>query len=212
MDRKGSLYNIWRPRSLLLWQWKRGSEGSSLYSQPAHSQTCSWLQSHQWQANLCDYRLNQSTSLLSRCMRQHLLRLMMLWMNSTTSCKTRWTLHPKRDAVFVIGDFNAKIGAGYCHEEEKAVIGKFGLGERNKRGDNLVDFCISNYLVVANTLFQQHPRRLYWSWLLPWGREGCYWKVWSGREKQAINTVSKPETDFLNFSSLLRRRPQMTCG
>ena len=45
----------------------------------------------------------------------------------------------KRDAVFVIGDFNAKIGAGHCHEEEKAVIGKFGLGERNKRGDNLVD-------------------------------------------------------------------------
>ena len=55
----------------------------------------------------------------------------------------------KRDAVFVIGDFNAKIGAGHCHEEEKAVIGKFGLGERNKRGDNLVDFCISNDLVVA---------------------------------------------------------------
>ena len=57
----------------------------------------------------------------------------------------------KRDAVFVICDFNAKIGAGHCHEEEKVVIGKFGLGERNKRGDNLVDFCISNDLVVANT-------------------------------------------------------------
>ena len=67
----------------------------------------------------------------------------------------------KRDAVFVIGDFNAKIGACHCHKEEKAVIGQFGLGERNKRGDNLVDFCISNDLVVANTLFQQHPRRLY---------------------------------------------------
>ena len=75
----------------------------------------------------------------------------------------------KRDAVFVIGDFNAKIGACHCHEEEKAVIGKFGLGERNKRGDNLVDFCISNDLVVANTLFQQHPRRLY-TWQSPDGK------------------------------------------
>ena len=75
----------------------------------------------------------------------------------------------KRDAVFVIGDFNAKIGAGHCHEEEKAVIGKFGLGERNKRGDNLVDFCISNDLVVGNTLFQQHPRRLY-TWQSPDGK------------------------------------------
>ena len=55
---------------------------------------------------------------------------------------------------------------GHCHEEEKAVIGKFGLGERNKRGDNLVDFCISNDLVVANTLFQQHPRSLY-TWQSP---------------------------------------------
>ena len=69
------------------------------------------------------------------------------------------TASSKRDAVFVIGDFNAKIGAGHCHEEENSV----GLGERNKRGDNLVDLCISNDHVVANTLFQQHPRRLY-SW------------------------------------------------
>ena len=75
----------------------------------------------------------------------------------------------KRDAVFVIGDFNAKIEAGHCHEEEKAVIGKFGLGERNKRGDNLVDFCISNDLIVANTLFQQHSRRLY-TWQSPDGK------------------------------------------
>jgi len=75
----------------------------------------------------------------------------------------------KRDVVLVIGDFNAKIGAGHCHEEEKAAIGKFGLGERNKRGDSLVDFCIGNELVVTNTLFQQHPRRLY-TWQSPDGK------------------------------------------
>lgn len=75
----------------------------------------------------------------------------------------------KRDVVLMIGDFNAKIGAGHCHEEEKVAIGKYGLGERNKRGDSLVDFCIGNELVVANTLFQQHPRRLY-TWQSPDGK------------------------------------------
>ena len=50
-----------------------------------------------------------------------------------------------------------------------AVIGKFGLGGRGERGDNLVDFSISNDLVVANTLFQQHPRRLY-AWQSPDGK------------------------------------------
>ena len=59
---------------------------------------------------------------------------------------------PKRDIVMLMGDFNAKIGAGYHHEQEKVSIGKHGLGERNKRGDSLIDFCISNNLVVANTL------------------------------------------------------------
>ena len=75
----------------------------------------------------------------------------------------------KRDVVMIIGDFNAKIGAGYQHEEEKVAIGKHGLGVRNKRGDSLVDFCIGNELVVANTLFQQHPRRLY-TWISPNGK------------------------------------------
>ena len=74
-----------------------------------------------------------------------------------------------RDVVIMIGDFNAKIGAGHCHEEEKVAIGKYGLGERNERGDSLVDFCIGNELVVANTLFQQHPRRLY-TWQSPDGK------------------------------------------
>ena len=54
-------------------------------------------------------------------------------------------------------DLNAKVGAGHTSE----VCGNFGLGERNDAGLRLVDFCLANDLVITNTLFQHHPRRLY---------------------------------------------------
>ena len=73
---------------------------------------------------------------------------------------------PKKDVIIVVGDFNAKIGKGIQHEEEVQVIGQHGLGERNERGNLLVDFCIENNMSVANTMFSQHPRRLY-TWQCP---------------------------------------------
>ena len=75
----------------------------------------------------------------------------------------------KQDVVVILGDFNAKIGAGIQLDDERKAIGKHGLGERNKRGDTLIDFCLSNEFVIANTLFQQHPRRLY-TWESPNGK------------------------------------------
>ena len=56
-----------------------------------------------------------------------------------------------------IGDWNAKVGS----QETPGVTGKFGLGVQNKAGQRLIEFCQENALVIANTLFQQHKRRIY---------------------------------------------------
>ena len=65
-------------------------------------------------------------------------------------------LTPKKDVIFTIGDWNAKVGS----QEIPGVTGKFGLGIRNEAGQRLIEFCQDNALVIANTLFQQHKRRL----------------------------------------------------
>ena len=68
----------------------------------------------------------------------------------------------KKDVLFIIGDWNAKVGS----QETPGVKGKFGLGIRNEAGQRLIEFCQENALVIANTLFQQHRRRLY-TWTSP---------------------------------------------
>ena len=65
-------------------------------------------------------------------------------------------LTPKKDVLFIIGDWNAKVGS----QETPGVTGKFVLGVRNEAGQRLIEFCQENKLVIANTLFQQHKRRL----------------------------------------------------
>ena len=74
-------------------------------------------------------------------------------------------LTPKKDVLFIIGDWKAKVGS----QEIPGVTGKFGLGVQNKAGQRLVEFCQENALVIANTLFQQHKRRLY-TWTSPDGQ------------------------------------------
>ena len=66
-------------------------------------------------------------------------------------------LTPKIDVLFIIGDWNARVG---CQETPR-VTGKLGLGMQNEAGQRLIEFCQKNALVIANTLFQQHKRRLY---------------------------------------------------
>ena len=66
-------------------------------------------------------------------------------------------LTPKKDVLFIIGDWNAKVGS----QEILGVTGQFGLGIHNESGQRLTEFCQENTLVIANTLFQQHKRRLY---------------------------------------------------
>ena len=74
-------------------------------------------------------------------------------------------LTPKKVVLFIIGDWNAKVGS----QETPGVTGKFGLGILNEAGQRLIEFCQENALVIANTLFQQHKRRLY-TWTTPDGQ------------------------------------------
>ena len=74
-------------------------------------------------------------------------------------------LTPKKDILFIIEDWNSKVGT----QEIRGVTGKFVLGVQNEAGQRLIEFCQENALVITNTLFQQHKRRLY-TWTSPDGQ------------------------------------------
>ena len=73
-------------------------------------------------------------------------------------------LTTKKDVLFIIGDWNAKVGS-----QTPGVTGKFDLGVENEAGQRLIEFCQENTLVIANTLFQQQKRKLY-TWTSPDGQ------------------------------------------
>ena len=66
-------------------------------------------------------------------------------------------LAPEKDVLFITGDWNAKVAS----QETPAVTGIFGLGVQNEAGQRLIEFCQEKALITANTLYQQHKRRLY---------------------------------------------------
>ena len=74
-------------------------------------------------------------------------------------------LTPQKDVLFTIWDWTEKVGS----QETPGVTGKFALGVQNEAGQRLREFCQENALVIANTLFQQHKRRLY-TWTSPDGQ------------------------------------------
>ena len=74
-------------------------------------------------------------------------------------------LIPQKDVLFMIGDWNAKVGS----QEIPGITGKFVLGVQNEAGQRLTEFCQEKALVIANTLFQQHKRKLY-TWTSPDGQ------------------------------------------
>ena len=84
-------------------------------------------------------------------------------------------LTPPKIVLFIIGDWNAKVRS----QETPGVTGKFGLGVQNEAGQRLIKFCQENALVIANTLFQQHKRRLY-----TWHMDTTRWSI--------------PKSDWLN--------------
>ena len=74
-------------------------------------------------------------------------------------------LTPKKDVLFIIRDWNAKVGS----QETPGVTGTFGLGVQNEAGQKLTEFCQENAMVIADILYQQHKRRLY-TWTSPGGQ------------------------------------------
>jgi len=75
-------------------------------------------------------------------------------------------LTPKKDVLFIIQDWNVKVGS----QEIPGVTGKFGLGVQNEAGQRLSEFYQGNAVIRANTLFQQHKRRLHMDntrWSIP---------------------------------------------
>ena len=110
-------------------------------------------------------------------------------------------LTPKKDVIFIIGDWNAEIGI----QETPGVTSEVGLGKWNEAGQRLIDFCEENTLVIANTLFQQHKRRLY-TWTSPDGQHGNQidYILCSQRWRSSIqSTKTRPGADCGSDHELL---------
>ena len=119
------------------------------------SPKCSvWMQSKKWQNDLCSF---------PRQTIQHHNNPSQVYAPTTNAKEgeVEWfyeelrdllELTPKKDVLFIIGDWNTKVGS----KELPEVIGKFGLGVQNEAGQRLTEFCQENALVITNTLFQQH--------------------------------------------------------
>jgi len=106
-----------------------------------------------------------------------------------------------KDVLFVIGNWNAKAGS----QETPGVTGKFGLGIRNEAGQRLIEFCQENALVIANTLFQQHKRRLY-TWTSPDGQHQNQidYILCSQRWRSSIQSAkARPGADYGSDHELL---------
>ncbi|XP_037866981.1 uncharacterized protein LOC119628534 [Bombyx mori] len=76
---------------------------------------------------------------------------------------------PRREMLFVQGDWNAKIGDTSRDDHLRKTVGHYGLGTRNDRGERFLEFCVGNSLAITNTFFQHHKRRLY-TWKSPGDR------------------------------------------
>ena len=106
-------------------------------------------------------------------------------------------LTPKRDVLFIIGDWNAKVGS----QETPGVIGKIGLGIRNESVQRLIELCQEKALVIANTFFQQHKRRLY-IWTSPDGQHQNQidYIICSQRWRRSIQSAkTRPGADWFTL-------------
>ena len=104
-------------------------------------------------------------------------------------------LTPKQDVLFIIGDWNAKVGS----QETPGITGKFGLRIQNEAGQRLIEFCQENALVIADTLFQQHKRRLY-TWTSP-----------DGQHQNQIDYILRSQSWRSSIQSA-KRRQGADCG
>ena len=114
----------------------------------------------------------------------------------------------KKDVLFNIGDWNAKVGS----QETPGATCKFGLGVQNEAGQRLIEFCQENTMVKANTFFQQHKRRLY-NWTLPDGqhRNQIDYILCSQRWRSSIQSAkTRPGADSGSDHELLIAKFKLT--
>ena len=130
---------------------------SSHHSQQKSPKYSTWIQSQKqqndlclFQGKLCNTTVIQDYALTSNAEEAEVERFY-------EDLQDLLELKLKKDVLFILRDWNAKVGC----QETVGVTGKFGLGIRNEAEQILTEFCQENALVVANTLFQQHKRRLY---------------------------------------------------
>ena len=112
---------------------------------------------------------------------------------SMKTSKTFQNQHPKKDVFFIIGDWNVKVGN---QETLDGVKGKFGLGVQNEAGQNLIQFCQENTLVIASTLFQKHKRQIY-TWTSPdnqFQNETDY--IFVSKDGEALYSQQKQEQEL----------------
>ena len=101
-------------------------------------------------------------------------------------------LTPKKDVLFIIGDWNTEVGS----QEIPGVTGKFGLGVQNEAGQRLTEFCQETTLVIANTLFQQHKRRLY-TWTSPNGQNRNQIDyIFAAKDGEALHSQQKQDQEL----------------
>ena len=104
--------------------------------------------------------------------------------------RTSGTNTQKENVLFIIGDWNAKVGS----QEIPEVTGKSGLGIQNEAGQRLIEFGQENPLVIASTLFQQHKRRLYTHRHHRWSTPKSDWLYSLQLKMEKLYTVSKNNT------------------
>ena len=124
---------------------------------------CTWMRSQKWQNDPCSFSRQDLQNLLE--------------------------LTPQKDVLFLIEDWNAKVGS----QEIPGETGKFGLGVENETGQRLIEFCQENSLVIANTLFQQHKRRLHMA-ITSWSILKSDWLYSLHPKMEKLYAVSKNNT------------------
>ena len=166
-----------------------------LHSQQKSPKCSTWMQSQKWQNDL-DLFQGKPFSIT-------VIQVYALTSNTEETEVERFyedlkyllELTPKKDVLFIIRDWNAKVGS----QEIPGVTGKFGLGVQNEAGQRLTEFCQENTLVIANTLFQQHKRGVH-TWTSP---DGQYWNQ--------IDYILCRQR-WKNFIQLAKIRPGADCG
>ena len=159
------------------------------------SPKCStWMQSQKWQNDLCSfprqtiqYHDNASLCPDSNAEEAEVEQF-------CEDLQDLLELIPKKDPLFIIGDWNAKAGS----QETPRVTGKFALGMWSEAG-RLIEFCQEHALVIANTLFQQHKRRLY---------------TWTSSDGQHLNQIDYIlcSQKWRSYIQSAKTRPGAGCG